>query len=50
MVNDLIADDRLCHRYTFWVFRYASGNPIAYAAASARDDGACTLSSSARRE
>jgi hypothetical protein len=30
MVNDLIADPRLRHRYAFWFFRYDSGQPIAY--------------------
>ncbi len=37
MVNDLIADARLRHRYSFWFFRYDSGNPIAYSAWQLRD-------------
>jgi hypothetical protein len=37
MVNDLIADPRLRHRYAFWFFRYDSGNPIAYSAWQLRD-------------
>ena len=37
MVNDLIADDRLRHRYAFWFFSYDSGNPIAYSAWQLRD-------------
>ncbi len=37
MVNDLIADRRLRHRYSFWFFRYDSGNPIAYSAWQLRD-------------
>jgi hypothetical protein len=32
MLNDLIADPRLHHRYAFWFFTYDSGNPIAYSA------------------
>lgn len=32
MVNDLIADDRLRHRFAFWFFRYDSGQPIPYSA------------------
>jgi pimeloyl-ACP methyl ester carboxylesterase len=32
MVNDLIADKRLRHRFAFWFFRYDSGNPIPYSA------------------
>lgn len=30
MVNDLVADPRLRHRFSFWFFRYDSGQPIAY--------------------
>jgi pimeloyl-ACP methyl ester carboxylesterase len=30
MVNDLLADPGLRHRYAFWFFWYDSGNPIAY--------------------
>jgi hypothetical protein len=37
MVNDLIADARLRHRYEFWFFRYDSGQPIAYSAWQLRD-------------
>ncbi len=37
MVNDLVADDRLRHRYAFWFFSYDSGNPIAYSAWQLRD-------------
>jgi pimeloyl-ACP methyl ester carboxylesterase len=37
MVNDLIADKRLRHRYAFWFFRYDSGNPIPYSAWQLRD-------------
>ena len=37
MVNDLIADARLRHRFAFWFFRYDSGNPIAYSAWQLRD-------------
>ncbi len=37
MVNDLIADPRLRHRYEFWFFRYDSGQPIAYSAWQLRD-------------
>jgi hypothetical protein len=37
MVNDLIADPRLRHRYAFWFFRYDSGQPIAYSAWQLRD-------------
>jgi hypothetical protein len=37
MVNDLIADGRLRHRYSFWFFSYDSGNPIAYSAWQLRD-------------
>ena len=37
MVNDLVADDRLRHRYAFWFFTYDSGNPIAYSAWQLRD-------------
>jgi pimeloyl-ACP methyl ester carboxylesterase len=37
MVNDLVADDRLRHRFAFWFFRYDSGNPIAYSAWQLRD-------------
>jgi pimeloyl-ACP methyl ester carboxylesterase len=37
MVNDLVADARLRHRYSFWFFRYDSGNPIAYSAWQLRD-------------
>jgi pimeloyl-ACP methyl ester carboxylesterase len=32
MANDLIADGRLRHRFSFWFFRYDSGQPIAYSA------------------
>ncbi len=37
MVNDLIADTRLRHRYAAWFFRYDSGNPIAYSGWQLRD-------------
>jgi pimeloyl-ACP methyl ester carboxylesterase len=37
MVNDLIADRRLRHRYAFWFFLYDSGQPIAYSAWQLRD-------------
>jgi pimeloyl-ACP methyl ester carboxylesterase len=37
MVNDLVADKRLRHRYAFWFFRYDSGQPIAYSAWQLRD-------------
>jgi len=37
LVNDLVADPRLRHRYTFWFFRYDSGQPIAYSAWQLRD-------------
>jgi pimeloyl-ACP methyl ester carboxylesterase len=37
MVNDLIADGRLRHRFAFWFFRYDSGQPIAYSAWQLRD-------------
>jgi pimeloyl-ACP methyl ester carboxylesterase len=37
MVNDLIADKRLRHRFAFWFFRYDSGNPIPYSAWQLRD-------------
>ena len=37
MVNDLMADNRLRHRYAFWFFSYDSGNPIAYSAWQLRD-------------
>ncbi len=37
MVNDLVADERLRHRYAFWFFRYDSGNPIVYSAWQLRD-------------
>jgi pimeloyl-ACP methyl ester carboxylesterase len=37
MVNDLVADPRLRHRYAFWFFRYDSGQPIAYSAWQLRD-------------
>jgi pimeloyl-ACP methyl ester carboxylesterase len=37
MVNDLIADPRLRHRFAFWFFRYDSGQPIAYSAWQLRD-------------
>jgi pimeloyl-ACP methyl ester carboxylesterase len=37
MVNDLIADARLRHRYAFWFFRYDSGQPIVYSAWQLRD-------------
>jgi pimeloyl-ACP methyl ester carboxylesterase len=37
MVNDLIADARVRHRYEFWFFRYDSGQPIAYSAWQLRD-------------
>jgi hypothetical protein len=37
MVNDLIADSRLRHRFAFWFFSYDSGNPIAYSAWQLRD-------------
>jgi hypothetical protein len=37
MVNDLIADKRLRHRFSFWFFRYDSGNPIPYSAWQLRD-------------
>jgi pimeloyl-ACP methyl ester carboxylesterase len=37
MVNDLVADPRLRKRYTFWLFRYDSGNPIAYSGYQLRD-------------
>jgi pimeloyl-ACP methyl ester carboxylesterase len=37
MVNDLIADARLRHRFAFWLFRYDSGQPIAYSGYQLRD-------------
>jgi pimeloyl-ACP methyl ester carboxylesterase len=37
MVNDLVADPRLRHRYAFWFFRYDSGQPIPYSAWQLRD-------------
>lgn len=37
MGNDLIADARLRHRFAVWIFRYDSGNPIAYSAWQLRD-------------
>lgn len=37
MVNDLIADPRLRHRFSFWFFRYDSGQPIPYSAWQLRD-------------
>jgi pimeloyl-ACP methyl ester carboxylesterase len=37
MVNDLVADPRLRHRFAFWFFRYDSGNPIPYSAWRLRD-------------
>jgi hypothetical protein len=37
MVNDLVADARLRHRYAFWFFHYDSGNPIAYSGWQLRD-------------
>jgi len=37
MVNDLIADPQLRHRYAFWFFSYDSGQPIAYSAWQLRD-------------
>jgi len=37
MVNDLLADSRLRHRYAFWLFSYDSGNPIAYSGWKLRD-------------
>jgi hypothetical protein len=37
MVNDLVADARLRHRFEFWFFRYDSGNPIAYSGWHLRD-------------
>jgi hypothetical protein len=37
MVNDLIADGRLRHRFSFWFFRYDSGQPIPYSAWQLRD-------------
>jgi hypothetical protein len=37
MVNDLVADKRLRHRYAFWFFRYDSGQPIPYSAWQLRD-------------
>jgi pimeloyl-ACP methyl ester carboxylesterase len=32
MANDLASDTRLRHRFSFWFFRYDSGQPIAYSA------------------
>jgi hypothetical protein len=37
MVNDLVADPRLRHRFSFWFFRYDSGQPIPYSAWQLRD-------------
>jgi pimeloyl-ACP methyl ester carboxylesterase len=37
MVNDLVADARLRHRYSIWFFRYDSGQPIAYSSWQLRD-------------
>jgi len=37
MVNDLLADPRLRKRYTFWFFKYDSGNPIVYSGYQLRD-------------
>jgi pimeloyl-ACP methyl ester carboxylesterase len=37
MINDLLADPRLRKRYTFWFFRYDSGNPIVYSGYQLRD-------------
>ncbi len=37
MVNDLAADPRLRTRYTFWLFKYDSGNPIVYSGHQLRD-------------
>jgi pimeloyl-ACP methyl ester carboxylesterase len=37
MINDLLADPRLRKRYTFWFFRYDSGNPIVYSGYQVRD-------------
>ena len=37
MLNDLLADSRLRHRYEFWLFSYDSGNPIAYSAWKLRE-------------
>jgi hypothetical protein len=37
MVNDLAADPRLRKRYTFWFFKYDSGNPIVYSGYQLRD-------------
>jgi pimeloyl-ACP methyl ester carboxylesterase len=37
MVNDLVADPRLRHRFAFWFFRYDSGQPIPYSAWQLRE-------------
>jgi triacylglycerol esterase/lipase EstA (alpha/beta hydrolase family) len=37
MINDLVDDDRLAKRYSFWLFSYDSGSPIAYSAWQLRD-------------
>ena len=37
MINDLLADPRIRKRYTFWFFRYDSGNPIVYSGYQLRD-------------
>jgi pimeloyl-ACP methyl ester carboxylesterase len=37
MVNDLVADPRLRTRYTFWLFKYDSGNPIVYSGYQLRE-------------
>jgi pimeloyl-ACP methyl ester carboxylesterase len=37
MVNDLLADQTIRHRYQFWFFMYDTGNPIAYSAMLLRD-------------
>jgi pimeloyl-ACP methyl ester carboxylesterase len=38
MWNTLNADPVLRHRYQFWMFNYASGNPITYSAGILRND------------
>ncbi len=37
MVNDLLADPEIRHRFQFWFFMYDTGNPIAYSGMLLRD-------------
>jgi pimeloyl-ACP methyl ester carboxylesterase len=37
MVNNLLADSRIRHKYQFWFFMYPTGNPILYSASILRE-------------